>query len=195
MNKSHAAICAVFALATQFSQFCLASNVVSPGTLVSQGYSQLAHGAPGNAAKTFTQVLQANPNNMIARRYLAHALVQCGQFREAIAQFQQIAKYVPLQAVDMSQLATAYLQLGNHQSALNFYNQSLKLDPKFGPALIGLIRTHLAMSDKMQARAICETALRQASDTSTKEQIQRLLEQTHESKDSDSAVQGETQPG
>lgn len=194
MNKTLAVVCAAFALATQFSQTSLASNLSSPATLVSQGYAQLAHGSPGNAVKTFIQALQAEPNNITARRYLAHALTQCGQYQQAIVQFQQVAKFSPLQAVDYSQLATAYLQLGNHQQALNCYNQALKLDPKFGPALVGLIRTHLAMSDKTQARALCETAITQVSDRNSQEQIRQLLEQTT-AKDSGTQVQGETAPG
>ncbi len=194
MKKTLAAICAAFALATQYSQVTLASNISSPATLVSQGYSQLAHGAPGNAVKIFIQVLQAEPNNLIARRYLAHALTQCGQNQQAIIQFQQLAKYVPLQAVDFSQLATAYLQFGNHQLALNCYNQALKLDPKFGPATVGLIKTHLAMSDKTQARAIGETAITQVRDRNSQQQIRQLLEQTN-AKDSGTQVQGETEPG
>lgn len=195
MKKPLTAMCATIALATQFTQVSFASSISSPGTMVSQGYSQLAHGAPGNAVKTFTQVLLTEPNNMMARRYLAHALTQCGQYQAATLQFQQLAKYVPLQAVDFSQLATAYLQLGNHQLALNCYNQALKLDPKFGPALVGLIRTHLAMSDKIQARAICETAITQASDRTSKELFQQLLEKTNEKKDTEEQSNGETQPG
>lgn len=194
--KNTLTACAVIALATNYSfvQVSLASNIESPKTLVSQGYSQLAHGAPGNAVRTFTQVLQAEPNNMMARRYLAHALTQCGQFQQATIQFQQLAKYVPLEAVDLSQLGTAYLQLGNHQSALNSYNQALKLNPTFGPALVGLIKTHLALSDKVQARAICETAITKASDRISREQIRQLFDQANR-KDSEIAVQGETEPG
>lgn len=193
MKNSLAIGCAVFALASQFFQFSLASNISSPSTLVSQGYSQLAHGAPGNAAKIFTQILQAEPNNMTARRYLAHALTQCGYHQAAVLQFQQLAKFVPLQAVDLAQLATACLHLRNHQLALNYYNQALKLDPQFGPAFVGLIKTHLAMSDKIQARAICDTAMSQISDPASKEQIRQLLEQTN--KDSEKQVQGEAEPG
>jgi|GEM_PF-3753623 len=189
------AACAAIALATLSIQISSASNISSPGTLVSQGYSQLAHGAPGNAVKTFTQVLQAEPNNMTARRYLAHALTQSGQYQQATVQFQYLAKYMSLQAVDLSQWATAYLQLGNNQQALNCYNQALKLDPQFGPAVVGLIKTHLAMSDKNQARALCETAITQVRDRNWQEQIRQLFEQTRENKDSDADVQGATQPG
>lgn len=190
MNKSLAAVCAAFALASQLTQLSFASNISSPNSLVSQGYSQLAHGAPGSAVKTLIQVLKAEPNNMTARRYLAHALTQCGYHQAAVSQFQQLAKYLPLQAVDLAQLATACLHSGNHQAALNYYNQALKLEPNFGPALVGLIKTHLAMSDKLQARAICETAITQAIDPVSKEQIRQLLEQT-----SKEQVQGETEPG
>lgn len=186
--------CAAIALATQFIQVSFASNISSPNTLVSLGYSQLAHGAPGNAVKTFTQVLQAQPNNIMARRYLAHALTQNGQYQQATVQFQHLIKYMSLQAVDFSQLATAYLRLGNHQQALNCYNQALKLEPQFGPAIVGLIKTHLAMSDKIQARALCETAITQVRDRNCQNQIRQLFEQTRD-KDSDTDVQGVTQPG
>lgn len=194
MKNSLAAACAALALAIQFTQVSVASNIKNSGILVSQGYSQLTHGAPTSACKTFIQVLQVEPNNMTARRYLAHALTQCGQYQQAIVQFQQLAKCVSLEAVDLSQLATAYLQLGNHQLALNCYSQALKLSPSFGPALVGLIKTHLALSDKIQARAICQTAITQASDRVSKEQIRQLLEQTNE-KDKEAQVQGETEPG
>lgn len=194
MKNILAAVCAVIALTTQLTQVSVASNLDEPSTSVSEGYFQLTHGAPGDAVKTLTQVLQAQPNNMTARRYLAHALTQCGYYQQATAQFQQLAKYVPMQAVDFSQLATAYLQLGNLQLALNYYSQALKLDPSFGPALVGLIKTHLALSDKTQARAICQTAITQASDSASKEQIRQLFEQTSR-KDSDKQVQGETEPG
>lgn len=195
MKNSLAAVCAAIALAILFSQVSLASNITSPNTLVSQGYSQLAHGAPGEAVKTFTQVLRVQPNNMVARRYLAHALAQCGHYQAASLQFQQLAKYTTLQAVDLSQLATAYLQLGHHQLALNCYQQALKLDPKFGPALVGLVKTHLAMSERTKALALCETAITQASDRNSKEQIRELSEQAG-NKETETQVQGETyEPG
>ena len=197
MKIPYLAVVSALALALQLTHQAAATTYSQKDT-ISYGYSLLAHGSPSTAVQVFVGVLKVEPGNLIARRYLAHALVQSGNYQQAISQFIQLSKYMALQAVDVSGLAEAYLKSGEHKLALSYYEQALKLDPTFGPALVGSVKAHMAMSQNTEALAECEKGLQRVRDAGSKGQLEEIFAQLKgktQSSDGESIAERPAQPG
>ena len=83
-------------------------------------------GKSGEAETRFREWVQKNPTDRSARVYLAGAYARLGKIKEAIAQYQELVKLVPKDALVLNDLAWLYYQAGDSQ-ALATAEQAHKL--------------------------------------------------------------------
>jgi len=82
-----------------------------------------------------------------------------GNFDEYIRNMQEVARLEP-DSPDLPYLiGNAYLQQGRARESVVAYNEALKIDPKFGPAYLGLARARLLQDPGVDQTALFDLAL------------------------------------
>jgi tetratricopeptide (TPR) repeat protein len=92
-------------------------------------YTKMAQRA--NAIKDFKKALTIQPKNQMALSNLCSELVNSSNFNEALIYSNKLIKLYPASYDGYFYRGTANVNLGNHTSALEDLNQSIKLNPNY----------------------------------------------------------------
>jgi type IV pilus assembly protein PilF len=108
------------------------------------------------AEQAFGRALRLNPNDADTNHNFGWFLCQTGREEEGV-RYMLTAVRNPLYAQPQKTYALAascVLQKNNAKDALDFYDRSLRLDPTYPPALIGLAQLRYRRGELDQARAL-----------------------------------------
>jgi predicted O-linked N-acetylglucosamine transferase (SPINDLY family) len=113
----------------------LATMSVSPASdLLQQGLALHRHGAVGEAAARYAEVLRADPANADALYYLALISCQHGRFEEGAELARKSLAGDPKQARSHVILGRALHALGRHDDALASFDRAIAQAPELAPA-------------------------------------------------------------
>lgn len=148
----------------------------TPNPQVARGYAQLASGNAKEAVRTLMQVLQTNPKDTQARRYLAAALIRANQSQEGLQQIQYVIKMEPGQESDQITLGEAYYACGKYDDAIACLHKVISLNPYIDAARIDLINAYMANRQLANANQTCLEGLHAARTLEARNHYYRLLE-------------------
>lgn len=95
-----------------------------------KAYEQLTKSSFEKAVKTLCQVIKDDPNSPTARRYMAFALLQEGQAKEALLQLEALSLIQEKCTFDLLLSGVAYDMLGSHEKALEIFRQIMEKEPQ-----------------------------------------------------------------
>jgi type IV pilus assembly protein PilF len=108
------------------------------------------------AERAFERALSINPNDPDTNHNFGWFLCRTGREDESVRYFMNAVRN-PLYALPQKTYAlaaTCVLQKKNEKDALDFYDRSLRLDPTYPPALIGLAQLKYRRGELRDARAL-----------------------------------------
>ena len=88
------------------------------------------------AIVNFDLLLKIKPDDIAALEYLGSSQQNNGNFNSAIATYQKILKAQADNKKIMTDIASCYKELGKYQTARNYADRALRVDPKYGMARI-----------------------------------------------------------
>jgi tetratricopeptide (TPR) repeat protein len=94
-----------------------------------QGLEFYAQGQYKEAIKEHTQAINLNPSNLDALLDRSNAYCQIGKFKKAIENLNEQSLLLSNDAYYHHILGSAYFGLEEHDCALSYFNQSIKIDP------------------------------------------------------------------
>lgn len=98
--------------------------------LLRKAYEQLTKNNFDSAVKTLCQTIKADPNSPTARRYLAFALLQQGQAKEALEQLDALSLIQEKSTFDLLLRGVAYDMSGAHKQALESFRETMAREPQ-----------------------------------------------------------------
>ena len=110
----------------------------------------------GEAERAFERALQLSPTDPDSNHNYGWFLCRTGREEESVRYFLSAVKN-PLYALPQKTYAVAAgcaMQKNNQKDALDFYDRSLRLDPTYPPALIGLAQLRYRRGELREARAL-----------------------------------------
>lgn len=110
-------------------------NSRDPDILLILGNMALDMGQPEIGIKFFRMVAEVMPDDPVGYNNIATAYRQMEQFDEGLDLLQDIMPHFPESAPLWNTLATVVAARDGLQEALAFYEEAIRLDPKFGSAL------------------------------------------------------------
>jgi tetratricopeptide (TPR) repeat protein len=118
-----------------------------------------------NAKPQYLEALKCDANSVDALRGLALGLLahEEGKTERAIELLEQAATLVPDSAVELSNLASAYIRDGRPMDALPLLDRAVRLDPRDPTALFNRARALEDLGRKAEAIAAWETFLARAA--------------------------------
>lgn len=132
----------------------------------------------GNANNAITELGTENDLKTITLKVMA--LVQQQEFDQAMALLQEQQQQQPEEAGLFGLQAAVYLKQGNTSKARESYQQALRVNDEFQPALLGLIRLDFAGKDLNAAEQHIEQLLRQQPDSLAGLMTKAMLAQARE---------------
>ncbi len=125
------------------------------------GLLQLILGRKTEARRSLQLVLTNDPRAPTARDFLraARAARALGQFDDAQAYFRDAIALAPADALVNTEWGDLFVEKYNNKDAARSFEEALKSDPEYGPALLGMARA-LADSNPPQAMAFAQRALK-----------------------------------
>ncbi|MGE0863078.1 MAG: tetratricopeptide repeat protein [Vicinamibacterales bacterium] len=126
------------------------------------GLLQQLVGRRTEARRTLQLVMAGDQRNPTARDYVraARAARALGRFDDANALFRDADGLAPNDASINSEWGDLFVEKYNNQDAARSFQEALKADPEYGPALLGLARS-LADQNPPQAVGLAQQALKQ----------------------------------
>ena len=130
-----------------FSQQSKASLEKEARALVREGNELYAQEKYVDAESAFKKALQKNPNYEIAKYNLGNALIEQGRTKEALEQYEVLAKMTKNDDIKshlMHNIGNGYYKEKNYQKAIEAYKNSLRANPSDEET-----RYNLALAQKM----------------------------------------------
>jgi tetratricopeptide (TPR) repeat protein len=124
--------------------------------LVQQGYAQLRAGHADTAIEIFTAALKANPNEVMARRYLAYAFNTKGNFKATIQQIGALQRLTPLTVDDKVVLGKAYYRNNNNAEAIQLLSPILGEYPTMDEARMTIANAYINLGRTQEALLLCQ---------------------------------------
>ncbi len=126
------------------------------------GLLQQLVGRRVEARRSLQLVMVGDQRNPSARDYLraARAARALGRFQDANAFFRDADGLAPNDALINSEWGDLFVEKYNNKDAARSFQEALKADPEYGPALLGLARS-LADQNPPQAVGLAQQALKQ----------------------------------
>ncbi len=126
------------------------------------GLLQQLMGRRVEARRTLQFVMTAGRRTPAARDYLraARAARALGRFDDANSFFRDADGLAPNDAVINTEWGDLFVEKYNNKDAARSFQDALKADPEYGPALLGMARS-LADQNPMQAMGLAQQALKQ----------------------------------
>jgi len=153
------AITVVILAAPAFSSTTGKAAELSPDRLLRKGYGELCLGLSKPAIADLTKATKLRKNNVSARRFLCYALLQDGDFSEALNQMKTLTKNEKPEAIDYYLLGEIHLSLGWIDAAEIDFKDALALTPGLKAARAGLIRVTLTNGDYDAALKMCQECM------------------------------------
>ncbi|MBS1957570.1 MAG: tetratricopeptide repeat protein [Cyanobacteria bacterium SZAS-4] len=154
-------------------------NASTSAVLTRRGYVLVQSGSFKPAVAVLNNALQLNANDVNARRYLAYALMQLGDYFNAEEQLKAIAKIGALTAADYYLSGSINVRMGNNDRALQEYRSALKLEPNMPAAKVGIIELFVLASDFQGATFLCADCLKKSKDRAQYDYFQKIAEYIH----------------
>lgn len=125
------------------------------------GLAYIAKERPDLAVDHFKKAIKLQPDLSIAINNLGNAYLRLNQWDAAIEQFQSVTDDLIYATphFPMTNLGFAYYNKGEFENAEKYYQEALKLQPKFTMALRGLGRTYLKMGEVTKAQEALNEAV------------------------------------
>lgn len=141
------------------------AKAVYPGNdLVDSGYHALQAGDSSSAVSILTRAVQQNPDNPLARKYLAYAHLRAGSMNKALTQLQA---WNYLQAIPPSELwvfGKTFMKSSRYAEATHVFDNIVKSSPGDSAAKVQLIKAYSLAGQNDRARSICLEAMSGARD-------------------------------
>jgi tetratricopeptide (TPR) repeat protein len=130
------------------------------GEPLADGYNQWRLGNMPAAIELFTRAAKKSPNNALARRYLAYALLQNGQAAEASSQFKALATLGALTGEDEERYMDALNKSGDQQGAIAMVSKKVSDQPDDAQMRIKLARLYSDAGQNERARQVVAEGLK-----------------------------------
>ena len=154
----------------------------SSDDLIRRGYQLLRSGSNGEAVVVLSAAVKADPQSVLARRYLAHALAQSGSVGGAVQQFQVLSGLGALEAADQLAYGKVLVSGRKFAQAIQIYSRLLSSDPGNSAARKGLIQAYIASGAQTEAVSACNEGLRNARSPQELSVYQGLLKSAQRGK-------------
>jgi type IV pilus assembly protein PilF len=127
----------------------------------SLGLAYLAKERPDLAVDHFKKAIKLQPDFSPAVNNLGNAYLRLNQWDAAIEQFNSLSDDLIYATphYPMTNIGFAYYNKGDFEKAEKYYQEALKLQPKFPIALRGLGRTYLKMGEVAKAQEVLFEAI------------------------------------
>ncbi|MBZ0189671.1 MAG: tetratricopeptide repeat protein [Candidatus Obscuribacterales bacterium] len=120
-----------------------------------------------SATPLLIAALRIDNNNITARRYLAYALLKSARPREALVHLGYVVQMTQPTALDLYVFAEAYRLTNSPEKAEQAYLESLKIDPHFYTARVGLINFYSETARAKLAISQCVAGEQLSADART----------------------------
>jgi tetratricopeptide (TPR) repeat protein len=140
-----------------------------------KGYALLRAGNAEAAIDVLSRVVRAKPNDITARRYLAHAFAENGESQEAVRQFAELEKIPDLNAADQLTYGQALLNSGEKEKGIDVLQTCLEANPAFTGARIALVKAYQKIGFKEKAMQTARDGLGLASTTADRAELEELI--------------------
>jgi protein involved in temperature-dependent protein secretion len=128
------------------------------------------------AINVFVAAIKKNPNDVKARRYLAHCLAVSGDPHNAVKQFRAMASLEAISSAnDIATFADVCSQVGDSEDMVRLHEKLLRLDPSNHKYRLGMARAYAAVGNRQQLQTICSTGIRLAGSDAEAAQFSDLL--------------------
>jgi tetratricopeptide (TPR) repeat protein len=131
------------------------------GDPLADGYNQWRSGNLPVAIELFTRAAKKSPNNALARRYLAYALLQNGQASEASSQFKALATLGSLTGEDEERYMDALNKSGDQRGAIAMLSKKVSEQPDDAQMRMKLARILSDAGQTERARQLVAEGLKQ----------------------------------
>jgi tetratricopeptide (TPR) repeat protein len=146
-----------------------------PRKLVNEGARLLAAGDSSSAIAYFAECVRLRPNMSEARRYLAYALFDSNEMKQAAAQFSALSLLTALPEKDVLMYAKALARSGSIDTAIEVLESLLKREPHCVAARVDLIKMYNTVDFSDHAREICAQGISVATSQQEKALLQSAL--------------------
>lgn len=143
--------------------------------LVALGYQYLRSGDKSQAMSIFVEAVKRNPNDAMARRYLAHVLSEQGSAEAAVSQFNALVSLNALQASDAVPYALSLSEAGNEDRAKEVLAHFVKQAPNDINIRVELLRMYSNSGQKDKADALYQESLQYVQS----DEARRMLQDAH----------------
>lgn len=156
--------------------FCCRSAHAEQSTcMIQNGYELIMKKSYFRAIGIFKAVLQSNPDDVQARRYLAFALHQIGMSTKAAEQMELVIKRDPYNIDDRARVASMYMFSGDNRHAIGAFRICLVINPEYDQALWGLAIAYVKAGDEFNAHQTCLRALKTCRQQNTRKRCVEIL--------------------
>lgn len=144
-------------------------------SLMKLGYRHMQDQSYDDAIACFARAVRNDKNDGTARRYLAYALCNQGQFASAATQLQALGVIEPLNENDNLILATCLAGTGENEGATPILSRLLRKHPNSVPVRIALAKIYFSTGYPRKARNLCRQGLVLAQTDGEKQALEALL--------------------
>ncbi len=142
---------------------------------VKAGYNALRAKDSSSAVSILSTAVKTNPDNPLARKYLAYAHLREGNIDKAVRQFQAWSYLQPVPRKEMLVFATTCMDAGKYNEASHIYSELVKAEPTNSAARVQLIKCCSLAGDNDKARTLCLEAMGSAKDPHEYQRYKVLL--------------------
>ncbi len=144
------------------------------GDYVGKAYDLMKLGKITQAKSLLKAAVKANPNDMRARRYLAHAFYNSSDYVSASNQFSLVSA-AGLSYEEQFLYGKSLLRAKRNEQAIKILQNLVSQQPAFYKARVELIKAYTLSGFKDHARQECKIGMQQAKDQNEYAEFQSLL--------------------
>ncbi len=135
-------------------------RITMSGNAKEDGYKLMSVGKASQGISRFAKAVEQNPNDPVARQYLAYALLQTGDNSAAADQFGALEAMGKLAPADELKYVQALTSAEREQEAAAYLQSKLAKDPTDVELRVRLARTYSNLGWKDRAREVCHAGMR-----------------------------------
>ncbi len=133
------------------------------GDYVAKAYELMRQGRSGYAAKLCRHAIQLNPSDLRARRYLANALYNTGDYVESSNQFAAVAAVQALSMDEYFLYGKALVKAKRVEQAIKVLEPIVVQQPTFSKARVQLIKAYALAGFNDHVRSQCQEGMQRAA--------------------------------
>lgn len=131
----------------------------SAADAISAGYDALNTGNTKKALTILDAVVRANPNEPLARKYLAHALFRSEKYEESAIQFQKWTALQPAPSEEIMSFSNALRDREQYKLAANVLSPLMTSQPNNHQARMLLVKSLELAGDTEEAKTNCREGI------------------------------------